>query len=321
MKRTFKKAFTLLELILVIVIMGIAAKFGMELLMRAYEDYIYGVSNNRLLAQSEAAVNQIANRLQYRIKESVIYREGDHTAIGTFIPTFKSLATASSNFVDTDGNVTVVEWVGYDIDGWHGNGTSTNPTWSGIIDLDAPHTTTVLNSPATDNGRISSVISALSPSNFDGNGSALFFIGDESVNVNDGFAWNATALTNQSANLHPVTLSGANQFTSLLASPNDFINQDVYEYYRLAWTAYALELEKVKDANGIERGTLWLHYDYRPWLGENYHTNGSRVILMENVQTLRFSSIGDVMKIQVCVGDGDIFKQGAYSVCKEKTIF
>jgi len=321
MKNTFKKAFTLLELVIVIVILGIAAKFGSELLMKAYQDYIYGVSNNRLLGQSEAAVTQIANRLQYRIKESVIYREGDHTAIGTFIPTFKSLASASSTIVDADGNVTVVEWVGYDIDGWHGNGTSTNPTWSGIIDLDAPHTTTVLNSPATDNGRISSVISALSPSNFDGNGSALFFIGDESVNVNDGFAWNATALTNQSANLHPVTLSGANQFTSLLASPNDFINQDVYEYYRLAWTAYALELEKVKDANGIERGTLWLHYDYRPWLGENYHTNGSRVILMENVQTLRFSSIGDVMKIQVCVGDGDIFKQGAYSVCKEKTIF
>ena len=321
MKNTFKKAFTLLELVIVIVILGIAAKFGSELLMKAYQDYIYGVSNNRLLGQSEAAVTQIANRLQYRIKESVIYREGDHTAIGTFIPTFKSLASASSTIVDADGNVTVVEWVGYDIDGWHGNGTSTNPTWSGIIDLDAAHTTTILNSPATDNGRISSVISALSPSNFDGNGSALFFIGDESVNVDDGFAWNATALTNQSTNLHPVILSGANQFTSSLASPNDFINQDVYEYYRLAWTAYALELEKVKDANGIERGTLWLHYDYRPWLGQNYHTNGSRVILMENVQTLRFSSIGDVMKIQVCVGDGDIFKQGAYSVCKEKTIF
>jgi hypothetical protein len=305
--------------------MGIAAKFGSELLMRAYQDYIYGVSNNRLLGQSEAAVTQIANRLQYRVKESIIFREGDHTGIGAFISSFAALASASNNIVDSDGNTTVVEWVGYDIDGWHGDGSSTTPTWSGIIDLDGVHSTSILNAPATDNIRISNVISALSPSHFNGDGSALFFIGDESVNVRDGFAWNGSAIMGQNGtNLHPVNL-GANQFSSAAAT-HDFAGVDVYEYYRLSWTAYALELQKVKDAKGIERGTLLLHYDYRPWLGDTYMqrndgTTPPSVILMENVQTLRFSSIGDVLKVQVCVGDGDIFKQGAYSVCKEKTIF
>lgn len=319
MKNTFKKAFTLLELILVIVIVGIAAKFGMELLMRAYQDYIYGVSNNRLLGQSEAAVTQIANRLQYRIKESVIYREGNLSG-------FTALASANHT---ADNNTTVIEWVGYDIDGWHGDGSGTNPTWSGIIDLDGAHTTSILNTPASDNTRISNVISALSPRGFNGNGSALFFIGDESVNVHDGFAWNGVGLINQSTNLHPVTLNAPDQFTSLFAAPNDFTGRDVYEYYRLAWTAYALELHtwienptEPDPDKQIQRGTLWLYYDYRPWLGEKYtDANTAKVILMENVQTLRFSSIGDVLKVQVCVGDANIFKKGAYSVCKEKTIF
>lgn len=310
-----KRAFTLIELIIVIVIVGIASKFGVELMMRAYEDYVYGSANNRLSAQSEAAVTQIANRLQYRIKESMIFREGlDNN--GTFITTFTSLGTATS----TNTNTTYVyEWVGYDNDGWRGDGNSTLPTWSGIIDLEGTgHGVSNLISPESNATRIGNVINALSPSGFTGAGSALYFIGDESVNVDNGFSWDGTALSNQSANLHPVTLGSGNFVPSTAGT---FSGVDVYEYYRLAWTAYALEFRRWTDGSGVERGTLWLYYDYRPWLGENYAQHGQKAVLMENVQTLRFNSLGDVLKIQVCVGDGDIFKKGAYSVCKEKTIF
>lgn len=309
-----KRAFTLIELIIVIVIVGIASKFGIELMMRAYEDYVYGSANNRLSAQSEAAVTQIANRLQYRIKESVIFREGSDTN-GTFITTFSSLGTATS----TNTNTTYVyEWIGYDNDGWRGDGNSTLPTWSGILDLDAAGANNAnLISPESNSTRIGNVINALSPRGFTGAGSALFFIGDESVNVNNGFAWNGTALSDQSANLHPVNLGSGN----FVPSVGNFTNINVYEYYRLAWTAYALEFQRWTDGAGVERGTLWLYYDYRPWLGENYAQHGRKAVLMENVQTIVFKSLGDVLKIQVCVGDGDIFKKGAYSVCKEKTIF
>jgi prepilin-type N-terminal cleavage/methylation domain-containing protein len=328
MKNTFTKAFTLIELILVIVILGIAAKFGMELLMRAYEDYIYGVSNNRLLGQSEAAVTQIANRLQYRIKESIVFRQGGDVN-GTFINTYTALASANNA---ADNNTTVVEWVGYDIDGWHGDGSSTAPTWSGIVDLKhaGANAITVI-SPESNGTRISGVIDALSP-RFLATGTqpipALFFIGDESVNVNEGFAWDGNSLINQTKNLHPVTLGDGLFSPRYTASGQNFGGVDVYEYYRLAWTAYALELRtwienptEPDPEKQIQRGTLWLYYDYRPWLGENYAQDGKKVVLMENVQTLRFTSVGDVLKVQVCVGDGNIFKKGAYSVCKEKTIF
>lgn len=316
--KKFKKAFTLIEMIIVIVIMGIASKFGAELLMRAYEDYVYGTANNRLMAESEAAVTQIANRLQYRIKESIIFREGGDVN-GTFINSFTSLASANYNSIDS--NTTVVEWVGYDNDGWRGDGSSTKPTWSGIIDLEhVSASNTILISPESNATRISSVISALSYGSFNGAGSALFFIGDESINVMDGFGWdgNVTGFVTQSKNLHPIQL-GIDQFLPN-AGTGTFSGVDIYEYYRLAWTAYALEFHRWTDGQGVERGTVWLYYNYRPWLGENY-TDGEKVVLMENVQTLRFSSIGDVLKVQVCVGDGNIFKKGAYSVCKEKTVF
>lgn len=311
MKRLFKKAFTLIELIIVIVIMGIAAKFGMELFIKSYENYIYTVSNNRLMGASEVTVAQIANRLQYRIKESFIFREGDDSN-GTFINTFSSLGTA----VDSNRSTRVYEWVGYDIDGWRGDGTSTTPTWSGIIDLDNG-SASQLNSPNSNGVRITNTIYSLSGGDFDGNGSALFFIGDESINVNDGFAWNGTALSNQSANLHPAIINGSEFFPYV--GTGTYAGIDIYEYYRLSWTAYALEFQRWTDPSGIVRGTLWLYYDYRPWLGENYAQNGKKVILMENVQTLRFSSIGDILKVQVCIGD-DLFKQGVNSICKEKTI-
>lgn len=293
--RRVHKGFTFIELIIVIVILGIIGKFGVEILMQAYENYIYSVSNNRLLAQSEAGVQQIANRLQYRIKESVIVRAGQGGAPN-------SLATSTMA-----GDNVVLEWIGYDIDGWQGDA-ATTPTWSGVIDVDNPLATNILLiSPGTDTGRANSVINALSPSGLGLNGSAIFFVGDEGVSVNNGFGWNG-AVAGQTGNMHSVNAGG--NINEFVPAAGNFSNVDVYEFYRLAWTAYALVLNN---------GTLSLVYDYRPWLGDTI-ANGTTVILTDNVASFRVRAVGDVIKIQLCITDGNIFQRGAYSVCKEKSI-
>lgn len=110
-----KRAFTMLELIFVIVIMGILAKFGVELFKQTYEGYTRSLYINELQTKSANAVQTMANRLTYRIKDSV-----RSTGIG-------------SNFV---------QWKGFAIDSWLENG------WSGIIDLDDSNATT-LSSPGT----------------------------------------------------------------------------------------------------------------------------------------------------------------------------
>jgi len=138
-------------MIFVIVIMGILAKFGSEIFRNVYQNYINSTANNELQIETELVLQQIGNRLQYRIKDSVIARRSD----GTF---------TAMNAVN-DANHTTFEWIGYDIDGWLGDDTNTTPTWSGFIDVSDPTaTTTLLVSPASDftaGGRVDTVIQAL----------------------------------------------------------------------------------------------------------------------------------------------------------------
>jgi len=290
-----KSAFTLLELIFVIVIIGILSKFGIELLFQAYKNFIFSNVNNALQSNSAAAVETIASRLQYRIKDSVIAREADGTV------------NALSGY--TDGTATILEWVGSDIDGFRGDSL---PMWSGIIDLNISTATTLV-SPGTNTGALNTLIEVLSNGGSDINDSALYFIGSDS-DINS-YGWNGVALTDHTTSvMHPIRSNGTvNQFVPIngaTGADSTFAGTDVYEYYQLAWSAYAV-------VHTPADGNLTLYYDYQPWQGDGY-ADGKAVVLMENVDTFRFRAVGSIVKIQVCVKT-DLM--GDYSLCKEKTIF
>lgn len=110
-----RRAFSMLELIFVIVVMGILAKFGVELFKQSYEGYARSLYVNELQTKSTNAIQTLANRLTYRIKDS--------TVIGS----------------------NTVTWKGLDIDNWNAN------AWSGIVDLQAS-TAAILSSPGTSVG-------------------------------------------------------------------------------------------------------------------------------------------------------------------------
>ncbi|MCX6053300.1 MAG: protein containing prepilin-type N- cleavage/methylation domain protein [Campylobacterales bacterium] len=289
----FRSAFTMLELVFVIVIMGIIGKFGVEFLAQAYKGFIFTNVNNSLQGSSATAVEFISVRLQDRIKDSIIARKSSDNS-------FLALGSASGSDYD------VLEWVGTDVDGFRGNSDATPnlPNWSGVIDIDLSSNTTLV-SPATDTTKINELITILSDANSDMNDSALYFVGSSS-DVRTGYGWdgNLTTINMQQETMHPVhDVSGQpTQFTSAIAF------SEVYEYYKLAWTAYAV----VHSA-----GNLTLYYDYQPWKGETY-LNGKSAIIMENVDTFRFMAIGSLVKIQVCVNSNLVEE---YSLCKEKTIY
>jgi prepilin-type N-terminal cleavage/methylation domain-containing protein len=298
--RKVKYAFTMIELIFVIVIIGILSKFGVEFLAQAYNSFIFSSINNSLQSRSAMAVETIASRLQFRIKDSIIARQN--------AATFAALG--GSTLAE---NATTLEWVGVDVEGLRGLNT---PLWSGIIDLD-PSTATSLNTPLTDTATISSYIDALSNSGSDINDSAIYFIGSDS-DIQSGYGWDGNAILTQGETMHPIRDGGANTFVPIngnTGADNNFTNVDVYEYYQLAWTAYAVALEDFDgDGNSNE---LVFYYDYQPWQGESY-TSGKSALLMENVDTFRFKAVGSVVKIQVCVNSSVVED---YSLCKEKTIF
>ncbi|MDD5051904.1 MAG: type II secretion system protein [Sulfuricurvum sp.] len=310
--RKMKFAFTMIELILVIVIMGIVGKYGTEILLQAYNYYIMNVTQNRFQMQSQTAVEEAATRLQYRIPETLVVRQGANIAALNGAGSFIDLARATP----AGAQFNVLEWIGYDIDGWRGDGASTLPTWSGVIDVDNAAAIAAQNyveSPASDTGRIAGVINSLSTR---GATAAITYIGDKNINLTTGYGWDNVAMADQTDNIHPIVANGASvtRFNAGTAAPT-FAGTNVYEYYRLTWSAYALVHDNVTHQ-------LWLYYDYRPWLGENL-TNANREILMENVDTFQFRSIGDAMKLQICIKDASLFNITAkeYAVCSEKTIF
>ena len=234
-----RTAFTMIELVFVIVVIGILAKFGVEFLIKAYDGYIFSTVQNRLQTQTETALEQITNRLQYRIKSSIIARK----TTGVYNP----LANA-------DGTETILEWVGYDIDGLRG---TTAPTWSGFIDL-ASSSAGVLQSLGTNTTNANTIITSLSSGIAGIANSAIFFIGGNS-DVN-GFGWDGTAITDNTHAMHPI---GVDAQVSHLVPNSDLNGTDAYEYYQLAWTAYAL----------VWNGTPTSNITYATSLDDNVSNN------------------------------------------------
>ncbi|MBL1243627.1 MAG: type II secretion system protein [Sulfurimonas sp.] len=286
--------FTMIELIFVIVIMGIIGKFGVEFLAQAYKSFIFSSINNGLQAKSQFAVEMIASRLQYRIKDSVITRSSTD---------FLSIGNASGS------SYKILEWVGSDIEGFRG---TTKPSWSGIIDINAS-SATLLISPETNTTDINNTIAILShQSGTSINDAAIYFVGADSSALS-GYGWDGSPISNQNASMHPIKSGpNINEFVPRVGNSltaNNFTGVDVYEYYQLAWTAYAVGI----DTND----TLRLYYDYQPWDGESY-TDGKSFVIMEEVSTFQFTSSGSLIKIQVCTKTE---LKEVYSLCKEKTIF
>lgn len=293
-----KRAFTLIELIFVIVIMGILSKYGIELLFQAYRNFIFSKTNNALQSQSQAAVETIAARLMYRIKDSAIARQ----------PGVTYQPVASSTLAES---ATVLEWVGYDVDGQRGDGTQTTPLWSGVIDMDLSNAN-MLKSPGTNTAKLNALIDALSNGNSNISHAALYFMGSNS-DIYTGYGWSGTALNDHNnSTIHRINSNANNdEFVSGIVGVN-FSGADIFEYYQPVWTAYAV-------VHNPNNGELRLYYDYQPWLGERYTDNGVKnQLIMNNVDTFRFTGVGSIIKIQVCVNTALVED---YSLCKEKTVF
>ncbi|MDA3909292.1 MAG: type II secretion system protein [Sulfurimonas sp.] len=307
-KQKFKKAFTMIELVFVIVIMGILAKFGVEFVAQAYSSFINSKINNELQSNSATAVEFVTTRLQNRIKASTIARENDFTF------------TPLKDYTNTTANI--LEWVGSDVDGFRGD---TIPYWSGVIDLTLTHSTNIY-SPATNTGKVDALIDILSDGNSGLNDAAIYFVNPDSLDSNWG--WDADTnkfdtqlgVVNNENAIHPINSNGASSFKPVNSASvdNNFSQVAAYEFYQLAWSAYAVGIADW-DAT-TDSGTLTLWYDYQPWKGERYNIHGKSRTIMENVSSFRFIARESLIKVQVCV-KSLLIKDEEYSICKEKTIF
>jgi len=133
-----RSAFTMLELVFVIVILGIVASIGSELIAKVYQGYILQRAQHRSSLKTELATLQIANRLSQAIPGSVVRR---------LTLTGATESISEPMLLDSTGNgYTVLQWVGADMDSFSG---SAIPGWSGFCDVDASGDTNI-STPGSD---------------------------------------------------------------------------------------------------------------------------------------------------------------------------
>jgi prepilin-type N-terminal cleavage/methylation domain-containing protein len=290
-----RKAFTLVEIVMVIVVLGIVAMIGTDIITHMYTGYIKSKVINKLQTRTDQVLDLIAKRLSYRIKDSAV------TSIdgASYLKLSESGITINHN---------ILEWIGYDNEGmigeWDGNRWS---GWSGFIDLDNPSTSKT------------QVVS--SGSRLDLAKDSIYALSYDSIDINTNNV-GLISKCNYDMELKSYGFDsggGSNVINASRKVPsNDILSVtnptgDTCEQYYLAWSAYAI----VPESNSNDFN-LTLRYDYRPWNGDKYSdATTKKQVLAEHVSTFRFIQTGHTIRVKLCIKD----PQTTYGFCKEKAVF
>lgn len=222
-----KPAFTMLELVMVIVILGIVSSIGASVIAKVYESYIVQRAVHRASIKTELAINQLANRLSYRIDRSVLARDLN----GANPIALSDISTGTPNL----GDYRILEWIGYENDGFVAQNP---PGWSGFTDLSHPNTVFAsIETTGSDLTFEQTVLGSLFP----GSTPAILF-STVSYKNNLGVASDYNALcmyTGVNGCIFPVNIAGT---TLTFTGVGDRVNtQMIYnEFYKLAASAYAV---------------------------------------------------------------------------------
>lgn len=294
-----KRAFTLLELIFVIVVLGIVASIGSSLIANVYESYIVQRALHRSSSKAELAVQQIANRLSRRISPSVIGKKLN----GTYLP-IVSLPPGTTEY-------RILEWIGADDDGFNYYDIATQKAgWSGFCDIDNPATTR--SNLVTQGSKLTSLDTIYTELGGAGIADAAIIFNSLAYAPSKNYAAACMGFTDDTC-ITEVTgiLNDTNITTEDKGSAVTISDQ-----YKLLRSAYAI----VPTDNGDGTFDLQLYYNYQPWKGEDYANNGTPSTLVTNVTVFKFKGEkeGDTVRFKLCtlerIGDHNI------TSCKEKAV-
>jgi len=309
-------AFTFIEIVMVIVVLGIVSMIGTDIIAKMYEGYIKTKVINKLQTRTDQVLNLIAKRLSYRIKDSAV------TSIDGAPSTYKKL---SETGITTQHNI--LEWIGYDNEGYIGEWDSVNKRftgWSGFVDID--NTSTTRAQVVTSGSRLDLVkpsIDALSYAEVDldalGSGVGLISKCNYDMEiVSYGY------LGGGHQNVLNVKRKSSVPLNNILELQDPLTSKNICEQYYLVWSAYAIVPEGtvngILDANGnkYDDFNLTLKYNYQPWRGEKYSDSTTKsAVLAEHVSTFRFIQTGHTIRVKLCMRD----PQTTYGFCKEKAVF
>jgi len=306
-----KRAFTLLELVVVIVVLGIIAMMSFNAIMNIYSNYFQTKTVNELETQTEIALEQISKRLEHRIKPSVIARKTD----GAFL-------ALNDSGVNLDAKYEILEFIPYAYEIFNdvpsGNKAG---RYSGYVDLAKSSPATGLISPGSNfSTEVVETIKDLTCKDDasgcvdfkDKDGSVVAIFSDVYYDVQNSFGYKGIL------NLD-IAKVGVKSIDGDTLEISGFANKQISEQYHLAYTANAIVPEQSADPKDTANGVfdLNLYYDYRPWMGEKYKQNGEKATLAKNVTRFVFTEKNGVIVLKLCMRA----KNSEITICKSKAVY
>jgi prepilin-type N-terminal cleavage/methylation domain-containing protein len=297
-----RKAFTLIEVIFVIVVLGIVSGMTFIQISFIYEEMVRREATDEIESSVKVVTEQISSRLSSAVKDSLVAMTtldgtGSCDGVSTLPP-----ANVNQEYI--------LAWVGKSDEANLGlwdtvNNDDYKPGWSGFADIQASNTTNIstpgsilTNAEIIIDG-LTEKINPYSLSQVANSPVALYFHESGSnTNACTEFGLNNAAPTKmyQVLKTNDTTLKFINQPTQ------------ISEQYTLSHSAYAVQRD----------GTDLYLYSFRPWLGEHLK-DAKKFLIAKNISRFGFKWDNGMFRLNICASkDTNGFTA---EVCKEKAIF
>ena len=324
-----KKAFTLIEMIVVIVVAGILSAGTFIALKEIYLRSAKSKAISELSQNSELVSSQVASLLYDRVPSSVI-------GYDTVLKTYQSI-------YDINTTYNVLEWIATAKESFE------HRDYSGFVDMNASNPLTdTLNSPDTNISAISQTIQKkfdTTQNIYDNDLVALIFAGSFDSgslalinDYNNSFGWHGGG----SSLIYKIKSSSTNNLIRLKSHPGE-----IYEKYYLVDSAYAIargeDLNETLLANSCHfdlnmvkqddfNTTMFLFYNYRPWKNETFCADpnilhfesreGNVTVLSTEVEGFELNLLNNNLQFSLTLKrDISSDKKHSVTISKQKVIF
>ena len=286
-----RQAFTMVELIMTIIIMGILAGGTYISLAQLYTKSAKSKAISELSFDSTLISNQISALLYHRVPATVIGYDKNTSE-------FESIYNLSRIY-------NILEWIGTDFERYKAG------KYSGFVDF-------------AKSDKNKNMI--FSPDTSDINGSELIFAGsfDEGGVVyggdfNNSFGWHG----NESNKTFEINSTSTGNELGLTIKPSK-----IYEKYYLLKSAYAIakyddNLSSCVDVEYQNEKYLLLFYDYFPWKGDNFCDDANVTILSTEAKGFEVDFVNENLQFNLTL-EREIRKKGKnlqIQISKQKVVF
>jgi prepilin-type N-terminal cleavage/methylation domain-containing protein len=314
--KPLRHAFTMVELLFVIVILGIIGGIALETIRQYYEGIYRTQTYTQRISEADHILDQLTKYFENAIDMSIVNMDID-AADGALAGTCVGELSPEAENVAHDYTTA---FIGVDIDSLHSGGS--RPGWSETVRPNPFLGTTLISNDANFTAA-NAAITALDPTSNLQN-SAIYNVDASYVDTCTHF------FANNGNAYYEIPVGGVNYGTNTLtltdnfvASGNAYSSGPSADKKFLLRTGYAFRV--------LNTGEFVMFSNFRPWQGALY-TTGTRSTLGENVasfyadfnNTNYFNTRGTLWRLKVCMRglDTNLSSSGtaAQEICRERKV-